>query len=70
MYLDIVTSSSCQSLRSELDIFYFWTKYIGLELNHEKGPVMTSFRRRSLILYDYSLGGITLNHVSLFKDFI
>ena len=68
LFLEIKTESCCTRLQHNLNLVLDWCKRNSLSLNIQKCKAMTYTRKKSPVLFNYSIDGVELEKVRLIKD--
>jgi Reverse transcriptase (RNA-dependent DNA polymerase) len=68
LFARINSINDCDVLQSSLNSFIIWCKAVGLSLNVDKCKIMSFFRSRTFIDYNYHLNGTALKRVYEIKD--
>ena len=64
----ISTHNDCLILQKTLDKFITWCNTFNLSLNISKCKIMSFYRTRSVIIFDYKLNGLPVQRVSQVQD--
>ena len=64
----IMLRTDCETLQSDLEKLSSWCNTNDMELNISKCSVITFTRKKNVIDFDYSVGGVTLKRVDEIKD--
>jgi len=64
----ITSNNDCLTLQNTLDKFTNWCSTFNLSLNISKFKVMTFYRSKAVIYFDYTLDGISIQRVSQVHD--
>lgn len=64
----ITSNNDCLTLQNTLDKFTNWCSTFNLSLNISKCKVMTFYRSKAVISFDYRLDGISIQRVSQIHD--
>lgn len=68
LFYEVVCHQDAVFLQNDLDIFTYWCTLNRMSLNPSKCSAISFGRKRSLICFDYSIAGETLNRVTSIKD--
>lgn len=68
LFAKISSINDCHVLQESLDGFLIWCKTVGLNVNEDKCKVMSFYRSRTCIDFNYTINGIPLKRVQETKD--
>ena len=64
IHLTVTSSSDCQELQNDLDKLAIWEEKWRMEFHPDKCAVLTVAKKKTPIIFNYTLHGHTLEHIS------